>query len=84
VRCTRRIVRHLEALHEDGLQLLSTLLIRLQVARRATDPVQREAALDALREDVAASAEAIRAIAINLATRPESDRSYVDRTQPGG
>ena len=59
----RRIAREL---HDDAAQRLSSLLIRLRLARRADDPDRREALLDELREQLLESAEMVRQIARGL------------------
>ena len=59
----RRIAREL---HDDTAQRLAGLLIRLRLARRAEDPEERDELLDQVREEVLASAEAIRRIARGL------------------
>ncbi len=59
----RRIAREL---HDDTAQRLAGLLIRLRLARRTEDPERRERLLDEAREEVLASAEAVRRIARGL------------------
>lgn len=59
----RRIAREL---HDDTAQRLAGLLIRLRLARRARDPEERDRLLDEVREEVLASAEAVRRIARGL------------------
>ena len=59
----RRIAREL---HDDTAQRLAGLLIRLRLARRAQDPEERDRLLDEVREEVLASAEAVRRIARGL------------------
>ena len=59
----RRIAREL---HDDAAQRLSSLLIQLRLARRASDPDRREALLDELREQLLGSAEMVRQIARGL------------------
>ena len=59
----RRIAREL---HDDAAQRLSSLLIRLRLARRTDDPDRREALLDELREQLLESAEMVRQIARGL------------------
>lgn len=59
----RRIAREL---HDDTAQRLAGLLIRLRLARRAEDPERRAELLDRTREEILASAEAIRRIARGL------------------
>ena len=59
----RRIAREL---HDDTAQRLAGLLIRLRLARRTEDRERREEMLDAAREEILASAEAVRRIARGL------------------
>ena len=59
----RRIAREL---HDDTAQRLAGLLIRLRLARRTEDPERRERLLDEAREEILASAEAVRRIARGL------------------
>lgn len=59
----RRIAREL---HDDTAQRLAGLLIRLRLADRAEDPEERDELLEQVREEVLASAEAIRRIARGL------------------
>lgn len=59
----RRIAREL---HDDTAQRLAGLLIRLRLARRTDDPERREQLLDEAREEILASAEAVRRIARGL------------------
>lgn len=59
----RRIAREL---HDDTAQRLAGLLVRLRLARRTDDPERRTELLDAAREDILASAEAVRRIARGL------------------
>jgi two-component system, NarL family, sensor histidine kinase UhpB len=59
-------VRTARELHENTAQLLTTLQLRLQVARRSADPAQRDAALDAMRKDIALAGEAVRQMAFQL------------------
>lgn len=47
-------------LQEDTAQRLAALMVRLQVARRAEDDEQRNAALEEMREEVAQALESIR------------------------
>ena len=59
----RRIAREL---HDDTAQRLAGLLIRLRLARRTEDPDRRARLLDEAREEILASAEAVRRIARGL------------------
>lgn len=59
----QRIAREL---HDDTAQRLAGLLIRLRLARRTDDPERRERLLDEAREEILASAEAVRRIARGL------------------
>lgn len=59
----RRIAREL---HDDTAQRLAGLLIRLRLARRTGDPDRRSRLLDEAREEILASAEAVRRIARGL------------------
>lgn len=59
----RRIAREL---HDDTAQRLAGLLIRLRLARQAEDEGERDEMLEQVREEVLASAEAIRRVARGL------------------
>lgn len=59
----RRIAREL---HDDTAQRLAGLLIRLRLARRAENPERQTELLDQAREEILASADAIRRIARGL------------------
>ncbi len=59
----RRIAREL---HDDTAQRLAGLLVRLRLARRTEDPERRDSLLEEAREEILASAEAVRRIARGL------------------
>lgn len=59
----RRIAREL---HDDAAQRLSSLLIRLRLARMEDDPERRDALLEEVREELVDSAELVRRIARGL------------------
>lgn len=58
-----RIAREL---HDDAAQRLSSLLVRLRLARQASDPDRREELLDEVREQLIDSTEMVRHIARGL------------------
>ncbi len=59
----KRIAREL---HDDTAQIMASLLIRLRVAQRATDPVQRDAVLEEVREGLAQALDGVRRYARGL------------------
>lgn len=59
----RRIAREL---HDDTAQRLAGLLVRLRLAREADDEGRREELLEGFRDEILASAEAIRRVARGL------------------
>lgn len=59
----RRIAREL---HDDTAQRLAGLLVRLRLARQAEDDGRKEELLEAVREEILASAEAVRRVARGL------------------
>lgn len=59
----RRIAREL---HDDTAQRLAGLLVRLRLAREADDEARRKELLEGIRDEILASAEAIRRVARGL------------------
>jgi len=59
----KRIAREL---HDDTAQIMASLLIRLRVAQRATDPVQRDGVLEEVREGLAQALDGVRRYARGL------------------
>lgn len=65
-------------LQDDTAQRLASLLIQLKLARRSTDPEERDGLLEELREETASTLEAVRRVARGLHP-PELDEIGVDR-----
>jgi two-component system, NarL family, sensor histidine kinase UhpB len=59
-------LRTAQQLHESVAQSLGSMLLRLQIVRRASTAEARDEAIHSIREDVASAAEAVQRIAFSL------------------